>query len=276
MIPFALQAHRQFKIPLVLNLYGTYAIKTLSGSLASVYKRAYQAADVIIVPSEHTAQQLSSVFPEVQSKIEILPLASSFETATNILPFDKRQRSAVFVGEIKKRKGVFELLQATKLAIDQDQLDALYVVGNICDENYYTQLLTYVEKEHLSSNITFCGKVSDDELSKLYSKSRASVLPSISDGAAFEGLGLVHLESFAYGTPSIGSRNSGSECAISDGKNGLLVSQGDVSKLAASLASLLNDESRWTKFSQNALAKTNSWQNVLNSYKALYDSLEIS
>lgn len=272
MIPFALAAHKLNGAKLILNLYGTYAVKSLTGRLATTYRCAYNRATALLLPSQYTANQLLARCPELESKIHIVTLASSFAPISKTQSFRNRAAAALFVGEIKSRKGVLPLLKATKIAVESGSLTTLYIVGTIKDQQYYQQLLSYIEQESLGAHVVFTGPLSDTELSQLYALCRVSVLPSITEAQSFEGFGLVHLESFAHATPSIGCRDSGSQSAITDNYNGLLVEPMNVEQLAQALVSIAGDVEVWEALSRNCKANLRSWEDVLKDYKDIYDS----
>lgn len=273
MIPFALAAHKISGAELILNLYGTYAVKSLTGRLATTYRSAYNRAAALLLPSQYTAEQLLTRCPELESKIQIITLASSFPLKSETKSFRDRAAAAIFVGEIKSRKGVLPLLKATKIAVESNALKTLYIVGAIKDQQYYQQLLNYIEHESLGPHVIFTGPLSDTELSQLYEQCRVSALPSIADAKSFEGFGLVHLESFAHATPSIGCRNSGSQSAITDNYNGVLVEPMNVEQLAQALITIIGDSEVWNSLSQNCKSNFRSWDNVLKDYKNIYNTL---
>lgn len=68
-------------------------------------------------------------------------------------------------------------------------------------------------------NIQFTGRVSDDELKKLYSETRALIFPSIDD------FGLVPVEVMASGRPVIAINIGGAAETVIEGKTGTLFSE---------------------------------------------------
>ena len=70
-----------------------------------------------------------------------------------------------------------------------------------------------------------------------------NVLPSLNSDGHFEGFGIVHSESIACGTFTIGSLNCGNVDAISVG-NGICIEQNDADALATELRKLLQKNSK--------------------------------
>src|SRR5690606_11086797 len=126
-----------------------------------------------------TAEKLQQIIPELKNKIEIVSLGATFSQTKAPVEFDRRLPSILFVGEIKRRKGVLELLQAGRIAIRNGKLSKIFIVGNIVDKSYYNSLIEFIETSQMSDHVSFEGIVSDKKLSRLYETCRASVLVSI-------------------------------------------------------------------------------------------------
>ena len=111
-------------------------------------------------------------------------------------------------------------------------------------------------------------QLSDDELIDLYSKAMCNVLTSINAGEHFEGFGLIHLEANACGIPSLGSRNSGNESAILDGKTGYLCEQKNVNDIKEKMELIISDfdNDDFDKWKQNCITHAigNSWEKYFN------------
>jgi len=70
-------------------------------------------------------------------------------------------------------------------------------------------------KKIAGSNVEFLGKVSDDELEKLYQKAKALIFPQLED------FGIVPLEAMACGTPVIAYGNGGALETVKNGIGGI-------------------------------------------------------
>ena len=81
----------------------------------------------------------------------------------------------------------------------------------------------------------FSGRVSDDELQRLYRDCRCFVMPS-----RHEGFGLVFLEAMRAGKPCIGAIGSASEI-IEHEKTGFVFDAGDRANIQAACIRLLSD-----------------------------------
>jgi glycosyltransferase involved in cell wall biosynthesis len=104
----------------------------------------------------------------------------------------------LFVGNIKKHKGLFCLLEAYFEACKAGLNYKLIIVGE--KNNFRTSDGGAVEKliNENSGDILFTGMVSDDELEILLKKAALLVQPSL-----YEGFGLPPLEALVHGTPAL-------------------------------------------------------------------------
>lgn len=106
-----------------------------------------------------------------------------------------KEDTFLFVGNIKKHKGLHLLLDAFILAKNEGLTSKLKIVGNA--ENFRTSddtILSLLEKLPKDA-VEFTGKISDEELKNLYKKSKALIQPSF-----YEGFGMPPLEAMSLGT----------------------------------------------------------------------------
>lgn len=105
----------------------------------------------------------------------------------------------LFIGNIKKHKGLSTLLDAYEIAKKNGLTSKLTIVGN--SKNFRTgdkNIIKKIQQEELKGNIVFTGKISNEELKNLYSISKYIVQPSF-----YEGFGIPPLEAMFMGTPAL-------------------------------------------------------------------------
>ena len=110
----------------------------------------------------------------------------------------KKENSILFVGNIKKHKGLSVLVDAFKIAKEKGFDLTLKIVGNsenfrTADENIFKTI-----SEAPKNSILFTGRISDEELKNLYKKTKRLVQPSF-----YEGFGMPPLEAMSLGTKAI-------------------------------------------------------------------------
>ncbi len=177
----------------------------------------------------------------------------------------------LFVGALDRAhyfKGVAILLQALWRLKDRDI--HLLVVG---DGDLRPKYQQQTARLGLEEQVTFCGRVSAEELPAYYACSDLLVLPSTTMGEAF---GVVLLEAMACGRPVIASDLPGVRAVVSDGKDGLLVEPGDVSALAGKMRMLLDDARRRREMGErgrNKVEATYDWSRIIPRLVRVYEKV---
>jgi glycosyltransferase involved in cell wall biosynthesis len=101
---------------------------------------------------------------------------------------------------------------------------------------------------------TLLGPVSKQDLPALYAAADALVLPSIRTATFTEPWGLVVNEAMLQGTPAITSDAVGAAAGglVRDGRNGLVVPQGDAPALARAIETLATDATKRAELGEHA------------------------
>lgn len=136
----------------------------------------------------------------------------------------------LFVGEVVRHKRVEVALEAAKLAGKK-----IRVVGAGPDR-------ARLEAEY-AGTATFCGRVDDDELARIYAGALAVIVPNV------EEFGIVPVECQAAGRPVIALNEGGATETVIDGTTGVLVD----SEAAVDFAEVLR-EVDFTRFDPAAAA----------------------
>ena len=128
------------------------------------------------------------------------------------------------VGRLIARKGQSYLIEAMALLADRPDAH-LVIVG---EGHERPALEAAVTRLGLEGKVTLKGRVSDEELTRLYPACQVFVLPGIVDAAGdTEMLGMVLLEAMRFRKPVVCTRVGGTVDILSDGQNGLLVPEKD-------------------------------------------------
>jgi glycosyltransferase involved in cell wall biosynthesis len=241
-----------------LTVHGTYSFipyvfvreRLKRGIAGMLIKKAYERVTGIISVSSFTKEHLLSQYLLFckksfdKKKITVItngidPKKFSFETTSRV-PGNKK--SILFVGAVKRRKGVLEALAVLSYYRDLYGDDFVFTIAGSYKENdvYTKQVLSEVKALGLENVVRMVGMVPDLELKKLYTEADLFLMLSIEDGMSLEGFGLVYLEANTYGVPAIGSINSGARDAISPGVSGYLVDPFDLPDCALKINLVLS------------------------------------
>ncbi|MCR5723547.1 MAG: glycosyltransferase family 4 protein [Treponema sp.] len=164
------------------------------------YKRAINASKVIFTVSNFSKER---ILHHLHCK---KPLVITYNGVPKYLttPFDVRPQKAdeiLFVGNIKKHKGLSTLLDAWKKARSQGLTSRLVIVGNADNfrtKDQKTAALLDEAKNAGDGSLVFTGRISNEELKALYARAKLLVQPSL-----YEGFGIPPLEAMTVGTPVI-------------------------------------------------------------------------
>ena len=162
------------------------------------YQRAINRSKVIFTVSAFSAERIRT-----QLKIKNKPLIVTYNSVPEHFTHDNMQKiekdnSIIYVGNIKKHKGLAYLLQAYEICKKKGLDCKLVIIGNA--ENFRS---TDTETAAMMANaslkgIYFSGRISDQELQQYYQKARLLVQPSL-----YEGFGMPPLEALSLGTSVI-------------------------------------------------------------------------
>ena len=120
------------------------------------------------------------------------------EKVNRFIQSNKRKSSSgdyiVFVGNIKKHKGLETLIQAFELAKQKGLKKRLLIIGS--RDNFKTS--ETLDFDTLDESIVFTGRLDDEELFMTLQNADALIQPSL-----YEGFGIPPLEAMTLGTPAI-------------------------------------------------------------------------
>lgn len=144
----------------------------------------------------------------------------------------------LFIGQLISRKGVDNLLRA--LAETNRAKWKLKVIGTGSEE---AKLKGMVDELGITANVSFCGTVSNDEISLKIQESDFLILPS-----RFDGWGAVISEALSVGVKVICSDKCGASMLISE-DNGYVLTEGN----HESFVGVLNDSLHSTTYSRREI-----------------------
>lgn len=165
-----------------------------------VDKIALWRSQAIIVPSHYWEKVLISQYRIPQSKIYVTyeGVDKSIKPGKKSDSFSIPKPFVVYTGNLYPHKNISVLLSAVKIL--QNKIH-LVLVGS---KSVFTQRAqNLIQEKKLTSQVTLLGRLSDIQLSNLYSQASAFVFPSL-----IEGFGLPGLEAMACGLPVIAANAS--------------------------------------------------------------------
>jgi len=241
---FGTTAYREVPFPQALY------VNVLERFIPSVY-----SACPFVAISDSTKLDLirRGVSPEM---IEVVPCGIDTDFYSPSNDTSPEPDRLLFVGRLKKYKGVQFLLSAIAILLESGRNIRLTVLGS---GSYGEELRKMSESLGLSGIVEFPGFVSQEEKLTELRRSWIAVLPSEK-----EGWGLTVIEANCCGTPVIASDSDGLRDSIRDRETGILVPHGDISALARAIAEVIDNAALRDELSGNAVTwgRSFSWDST--------------
>lgn len=244
-IPFIYMA-KQKKIPIINHIHGAefnLFFLQASDKKKNFIKKIYNKCDKLIALSDEWKENLKKIVPE--EKIEIIENYCIIPA----LPEREKKNQVLFLGEIGRRKGCFDIPAVLEQA-DLEKTNVRVVIagdGTRQDVEAVKEMLT---TKKLFDKTEFTGWVRGEEKAKLLEESGIFLFPSY-----HEGMPIAILEAMAYGMAIITTKAGGIPKLIQDGIDGYLCEPGDIGQLAGHLKELLWDADRRKEMGDKARKK---------------------
>lgn len=223
--------------------------------------------DKIIVVSKASAQSVGRAFGLPPEDMRVVYNGIDCETFRPLDGVAKEPRSILYVGNSEDRnKGARFLLQA--LALLRDEMDFhLTLVDN---KKSNLKLAPRMVREYgLHTRVTFAGRVSTEELVRLYNRTELAVSPSL-----YEGFGLPAAEAMACGVPAIATTAPAFPEVVDHGVTGWLVPPADPAALAQAIRQLMADadlRARLGREGRRSVQERFDWRRAAREVVAVYE-----
>jgi glycosyltransferase involved in cell wall biosynthesis len=219
--------------------------------------KAYEKlVDGMVCVSSAASDRFSKT-PEIKAKCRVVyngvdcrvfkPADDKIETRKKLgLPVEGK--ILLFVGLLKKEKGVFDLLNGY-IKFRQDNKDAklsLVYIGSPVNDETQTELLNRIKNSGFSNDIHVFPQQTN-----IHEWMSAADMLAILSHEGNEGMPRVLYESFSCGVAGIGSDTSGINEAITP-ETGLLIPEQNIDSIAGAIGELNNNEEMIRRFQVNA------------------------
>ena len=223
-----------------VNLPPTLLNKLIVKIMDTSHKMAMKKSNKIVVTTIDYAKS-SRICPKFLDKcVEIAP---NFKEKKYV-ETEYIKNSIGFCGRIVEEKGIDVLLKAFMLVKKEIPDATLRIAGdykNVAGGSIYPKLKDIIDKNNIK-DVTFLGKVSEEELTKFYSGLSVFTLPSINSLEAF---GMVQLESMYCGVPVVASDLPGVRTIVTNTKMGLIAKSKDEKDLAEKIIEVLKNRDKY-------------------------------
>lgn len=226
-LPYARLAE-QMGLPYVVQAHGIDVSASLQQPGMAESYQVYQSAAAILTRSEHQRRRLIEIGLPAH-KIHVNPGGVDVPTTLPSAPEGAGHR-ILAVGRMVPKKGPMLLLEAFRLAAQQDDRLTLDYVG---DGPMFSAVQQYVLATGLHDRVRLHGTVAEAHKRQLLESCGVFAQHSVTapDGDE-EGLPAALQEAMAQGMAVVATRHAGIPEAVEDGVSGVLVNEGDVKAMA--------------------------------------------
>jgi glycosyltransferase involved in cell wall biosynthesis len=201
---------------------------------ATLDRLAYRRARLLIVTSELLADELATQ-GVADDRLHVVPPGRDVALPRDpARPDLRRGRDAAFlcVGNWLPHKGILELLEA--FAALSPAAATLHLAGDEdAQPDYGRRVRRRLAAPDLAGRVVRHGPLPREDVATLYAGADVFVLPGFR-----ESYGMVWGEAMAFGVPVVGWRAGNLPRLATDGRDGILVTPGDVRALSSALGGL--------------------------------------
>lgn len=190
---------------------------------------AFKQANTVTTKSKALAKLVLQIEPS--ANVKTIYNGVNFEKFTVTKKPTNGKINLLFIGNLIKTKGVFELLQAA-LTLKASDLDfELAIVGKGPEQK---NINDYIQKNNLGDSVNFIGALAHEQLNNQLAKAHALILPSYR-----EGVPNVIMEALATGTPVIATAVGGIPEVLQNKVNGILLADYQAETIVAGVHDFL-------------------------------------
>ena len=240
-VPFIIHCHCNIEDQIGSNKIANWALKQM-----------FCLANRVIVLNNSSYEYANKI---VNNKITIVPNFITMDQYKSDKIINKDIKSIVYVGHVRKTKGIDELLTAAKMF----PKIKFYIVGPITDD--------YSREEIVSNsigNIYLTGNVSTDEVNAFLDEADVFLFPSYT-----EGFSRALVEAMARGIPCIAT-DVGSNKEMLEDSGGIIIKSKDAKSVVDAIKTISSFELR-VKMSKWNYEKAYDCYSIDNAVNALFD-----
>lgn len=175
-------------------------VKGLSGKIGTIarkwfYQHAINKSRAIFTVSQFSKERIEYHLKSRKTPIIVTYNAVPFWFLDDVEENITKTDTILFVGNIKKHKGLHTLISAYKKLLSENFPGKLVIVGNADNfrttDNSLSEEINSLPKD----SILYTGRISDTELKKYYAQTKLLIQPSL-----YEGFGMPPMEALTLGT----------------------------------------------------------------------------
>lgn len=218
--------------PYLLHVHGAEFLQFYeqesSPAAQRLIAKVLASAALVIALSEEWRARLLRICP--RARVEVVTNAVSLPELTQLRQLGERRPTLLFLGEVSRRKGIYELVRALARVAERVPTVELVCGGAGAVE----EIRSLAVELGVADRVVCAGWLDAQRKQAELARASVFVLPSYA-----EGMPMALLEAMSWGLPVVTTPVGGVPQVITDEENGLLVPSGDIEALAAAIIRLL-------------------------------------
>jgi glycosyltransferase involved in cell wall biosynthesis len=199
-------------------------------------KQAFNRVDAVIVLSEWLKREVEWCNPQ-----KLFVVANGIDDVfPNFLKKEKNQAitSFLFVGNLKKEKGIFTLLEAAAILKAHNEKFELNFIGSFHSDNEEHAFLNFINENRLAEHVRYLGVKSGNKKWEEFQNADVFCLPTYET----EAMPISILEAMMFQIPVITTNWRSIPDIVRHGENGLLFEPKNAKQLSTCMQRLIHDE----------------------------------
>lgn len=241
------------------------------------HKKIYELADNIIVQADNNIKRFDELFPEMAGKETMIPHGHFLDYADRISCNEARKHLNIqtnkivllFFGQIKKVKGVGDLLNAFLKVYKKNPDILLIIAGSVWKDDFSSYQEIIDSNPDMRNQIkTDIRYIPDEEVKYYYSAADCCILPYKDVYQS----GVIQL-AYAYGKPVIATSIGAFKEVVIDNKTGFLCEPNNPDDLAKTIERAITNQDRFTEMGilgTDVIKNKYSWQKIAESVIEVY------
>ena len=260
-IPFIYMASF-FNKPIINHIHGADFNKFYNGASNNKKKlieAVYRKCSILIALSNEWKSNLANIVSE--DKIRIIENYSIINENAFIERINRKSNNQVlFLGEVGKRKGCYDLPGVVKHVVKKIP-NIKFIIGGSGDIEEIKQLL---KEKDLEEHVIFTGWVKGKKKDKLLRENDVFFLPSYN-----EGMPMAILDAMGYGMPIISTNVGGIPKIVENNVNGYICEPGDIESFAHNIIDILSNEETLIRTSMASFNIAKNKYSIINHIDVL-------
>jgi len=248
-------------------------IPQLLGFLTRLYENWYLSyADFFIASDDWLFQYYSNIGP--CSLIYNYPNRDIFDISFNNI--NKRSRSCVYHGQLRKERGLFLMIKAMRLVVKKFPSAHLDLIGSFSYDSEKELSYNLVKQYHLDENINFFEPVSHLDIPGKIAQSTIGLIPFYDIKKFRRNIAIKMFEYNACKLPIVSSDLPPSKKHMKDVSCGICIKPNSYHDLADGIIQMFNNEKKLSLYGENgynAFINQNYWEaqeeRLFDIYKVL-------